>query len=97
MITSMNAMVMPMAIRQLVATHGARTPVPSTGALAGGTWAIPVGTAAAVAPAAVALAAAALAAVAPTVGETAAAPGPGIAPAAASTGRVGATRATARL
>ena len=38
MISSMNAMVMPIAIRQLVATHGARTPVPSAGALAGGTW-----------------------------------------------------------
>ena len=36
MITSMNAMVTPIAIRQPVATHGARTPVPSAGPLAGG-------------------------------------------------------------
>ena len=93
MISSMNAMVMPMTIRQPVATHGASTPVPSAGPLAGGTWANPAGSATGSAVT-----------VALAVPETAAAPGPAddpvpaaAAPTPTSTGPADATRATVRL
>ena len=84
MITSMNAMVTPMAIRQPVATQGASTPVPPAGALAGGT------------SGAVSIVSVATGGLAGSV-STVAAPGPVGAPTPASTRPAGATRATERL
>ena len=78
MISSMNAMVTPMAIRQPVATHGASTPVPSAGPLIGGTSAALAGSAAGSATM-----------VALGAGDTAAAPGPADAPTPTRTGPVG--------
>src|SRR5580692_10734450 len=100
MITSMNAIVMPMAIRQPVATHGARTPVPSAGALAGGTSAVtgataPSGSSAAAGPGT--LPGAAAVPSGPAAPFPATGRGPAAAPTPASTGPGDATRATARL